>query len=124
MPGLPVPMGSFIPCLLIGAISGRLFGELLDLSGAGASHAGTYAIVGSAAMLGGFTHMTLAIVVLLVEATRDLGLIPPLMLSIFVAHLVSKWMNPHAYDEHLIHKKGVAFLDAELPEELAGADAT
>jgi CBS domain-containing protein len=46
------------------------------------------------------------------------------MLSIFVAHLVSKWMGPYAYDEQLIHFKGVPFLDAELPDELSGAGAT
>lgn len=73
---------------------------------------------GAAAMLGGFTHMTLAIVVLLVEAAHDLSLVPLLMLSISVSHVVSTGISHHGYDEVLIHKKGVPFIEADIPHEL------
>jgi len=79
---------------------------------------GVYSMAGAAAMLGGFTHMTLAITALLVEASKDLSLIPMLMLSISISHLVSTNISHHGYDEVLIHKKGVPFLEAELPHEL------
>merc|ERR1711990_371777 len=70
------------------------------------------------AMLGGFTHMTLAIVALLVEAGKDLSLLPMLMLAISVSHVVSTNLGGHGYDEVLILKKGVPFLEADLPHEL------
>lgn len=122
MPGLQVPMGCFVPSMLIGALSGRLFGELFAVFGASVglelANPGIYAMAGAAAFLGGFTHMTLAITALLVEAARDLSLIPMMMLSISVAHVVSTRISHHGYDEVLIHKKGVPFLDAELPHEM------
>lgn len=122
MPGLQVPMGCFVPSMLMGAMSGRLFGELFGLLGAQAGFElaapGVYSMAGAAAFLGGFTHMTLAITALLVEATRDLSLVPILMLSIAVSHVVSTSISHHGYDEVLIHKKGVAYLEPELPHDM------
>eukprot|EP00747_Dinoflagellata_sp_TGD_P051506 gnl/TRDRNA2_/TRDRNA2_147382_c1_seq1.p1 gnl/TRDRNA2_/TRDRNA2_147382_c1~~gnl/TRDRNA2_/TRDRNA2_147382_c1_seq1.p1 ORF type:complete len:763 (-),score=85.45 gnl/TRDRNA2_/TRDRNA2_147382_c1_seq1:66-2333(-) len=118
MPGLSVPMGLFVPSLLSGALIGRIVGEVVHkFDDRLFASAGVYALLGSAAMLGGFTHMTLAIVALLVEAANDLSLVSPLMLSIMVAHIVARSINHHAYDEIIIMKKGVPFLDAEVPEE-------
>jgi len=79
MAGLPVPMGNFLPSMLIGALAGRLLGEAVGSSAVGhtLADAGVYALVGSAAMLSGFTHMTIAVVVILVEAAHDLSLALP-----------------------------------------------
>lgn len=124
MAGLPVPMGNFLPSMLIGALGGRLAGEavggesLKERLGMPLADAGVYALVGSAAMLSGFTHMTLAVVVILVEAAHDLSLVSPLMLSIFISHIVSKIVNRQGYDEALIVRKGVPFLEADLPREM------
>merc|ERR1711879_789898 len=119
MAGLAVPMGNFIPSMLTGALVGRILGEIIASSQVEAAvtlaDAGVYAMVGSAAMLGGFTHMTIAVVVILVEAARDLSLVAPLMLSISVSHIVSTCVNHHSYDEVLILRKGVPFLQPELP---------
>merc|ERR1711870_108121 len=40
------------------------------------------------------------------------------MLAIFVAHSTATRINHHGYDEVLILKKGVPFLDPELPHEM------
>merc|ERR1719443_641239 len=124
MPGLPVPMGCFVPCLLIGAMLGRFVGEAVAPMELALAHPGVYALVGSAAMLSGFTHMTIAIVVLLVEAAADLSLVSPIMLGILIASLASKAVNHHAYDEVLILRKGVPFLDAEVPHEMDNDGST
>lgn len=122
MPGLQVPMGCFVPSMLMGALSGRLFGELFGMFGSAVglqlANPGVYSMAGAAAFLGGFTHMTLAITALLVEASKDLSLIPIMMLSISVSHIVSTSISHHGYDEVLIHKKGVPYLEAELPHDL------
>jgi len=105
-------------------LTGRIFGEALDRIvvqlpfDVSVAHAGVYSIVGSAAWLGGFTQMSIAIVALLVEATMDLGLVPVLMLSVSVGIVVASKINPHAYDEILLEKKGVPFLEAELPHAM------
>jgi chloride channel 7 len=124
MPGLPMPMGSFVPCLLVGAMIGRFAGEAARDTNLVLAHPGVYALVGSAAMLSGFTHMTIAIVVLLVEAAADLSLVSPIMLGILLASLASKRLNHHAYDEVLILRKGVPFLDAEVPHEMDNDGST
>jgi hypothetical protein len=69
-------------------------------------------------MLGGFTHMSIAIVCLLTEAGHDITLISPLMLSIFVAHFFAQIGNHHGYDEVLILLKNVPLLEAEVPHVL------
>eukprot|EP00747_Dinoflagellata_sp_TGD_P149381 gnl/TRDRNA2_/TRDRNA2_177003_c0_seq9.p1 gnl/TRDRNA2_/TRDRNA2_177003_c0~~gnl/TRDRNA2_/TRDRNA2_177003_c0_seq9.p1 ORF type:complete len:482 (-),score=47.28 gnl/TRDRNA2_/TRDRNA2_177003_c0_seq9:336-1781(-) len=120
MPGISVPMGLFVPSLLIGGLMGRVVGEVMrkiDPEETIFAASGVYALLGSAAMLGGFTHMTIAIVALLVEATNDLSLVSPLMLSIMVAHIVARSINHHPYDEIILMKKGVPFLEADLPDE-------
>jgi len=103
---------------------GRLMGTGLNKLNIGTSHPGIYAVVGSGAFLGGFTHMTIAIVALLVEACHDLSLTNPTMIGIFVGRLFSQLICPHAYDEMLILAKGVPFLEAELPVGLEGAENT
>jgi len=125
MPGLAVPMGVFVPSLLIGALTGRFFGEVIQtIEGLDVAHAGIYSMVGSAAMLGGFTHMNIAIVGLLVEAAYDLSLVPVLMLSVSVATFVGKSINAHGYDEVLIMKKGVPYLEPEVPHEMEACGAS
>jgi len=109
-----------VPCMLMGALFGRMGGQLLHevFPDETIASPGVYALVGSASLLAGFTHMTIAIVVLMVEASSDLNLVAPLMLGIITANLVSARINHHGYDEVLILKKGVPYLDAELPHEM------
>jgi len=118
MPGLPVPMGMFIPSMMIGALAGRFLGEAFGNMELNVAHEGVYAMVGSAAMLAGFTHFTISIVVLLVEVSADLSIIVPLMLAIFIANICSKLISPHAFDEVMIHMKHVPFLDPDIPPEI------
>jgi len=129
MPGLAVPMGTFVPSMLSGALVGRLFGEntnllheTLNMGEPYLAPAGVYAVVGSASVLAGLTHMTVGIVALLAEAVGDFGLILPLMLAVLVAQAVSKWVSHFGYDEHLIMMKGIPFLDPEVPREMQSED--
>jgi len=130
MPGLSVPMGTFVPCMLIGALAGRIMGEAAaelsragGLGGATFAPPGVYAVVGSAAVLTGFTHMTIGIMIL-VEAVNDLGVVTPLMLAVFVAHTSSTSLISLGYDEELIVKKSVPFLEAHPPREMEAPGLT
>jgi hypothetical protein len=128
MPGLSVPMGTFIPNMLVGGILGRLWGKVTASVGANIGFSvappGIYAVVGSAAMLSGFTHMTVGIVALLAEAINNLGLIVPLMTAVYIANFVSKCISPHGYDEKLIVSKGVPFLESDMPKEMDSSSLT
>lgn len=81
MAGTSLPMGTFIPNLLLGALAGRLLGSAFgDLVGRGLSGPGLYALMGAGAQLGGFTRVALTVTALMTEATGDVGAIAPLML--------------------------------------------
>jgi len=130
MPGLSLPMGTFVPCMLTGALAGRIVGEAAGefgraglLGGATFAPAGVYAVVGSASVLTGFTHMTIGIMIL-VEAVSDLGMIVPLMLAVFVAHTSSTSLVSLGYDEQLIVRKSVPFLEAHPPPEMEAPGLT
>lgn len=56
-------------------------------------HPGVYALVGSAAMLGGVTRMTISLVVIMFELTGGLSYAIPFM----VAVLVAKWSAESLY---------------------------
>ena len=53
-------------------------------------------------MLGGFTHMSIAIVALLVESSKEMDLTIPLLVAITVATWINKIYHHENYDEHLI----------------------
>jgi len=122
--GLSIPLGNFIPSMFLGGLLGRFARHVLGASGDEMSlaHPGVYALAGSASVLGGFTHMTVAITVMLVEASQDIGLVGPLMLSVCVGRYVSLTVVPHDYNEQLMELKGVPFLEAECPEALSSED--
>lgn len=115
-PGLPLPTGSFIPAMFVGALVGKMFGKFLaDTLHLPVAHSSTFAVVGSAAFLGAFTHQTLAIVVFLVECVDNISLISPLIITVAVAHFVTKYFSEHGFDEELVILKGVPYLDIKPP---------
>lgn len=128
--GLSLPMGMFFPSMIIGALTGRMFGQSLALCFNSWNinyqplGAGVYALVGSAAFLGGFTHTTLAVVVFLTELASDLYLTAPLCLSVFVANIAAKAIDHYGHDLRLMWLKDVPHLDAEIPEDLDDSGVT
>jgi H+/Cl- antiporter ClcA len=116
---MSMPLGTFIPQVVAGSVVGRIVGELVHssphidvtlISGPGA-----YSFVGAGAMLAGFTRMTCAIAVILVEASGAIGLSVPVMLSIIVARGVSD-MIIEPFDEQMLELKGYEFVYDE-PEK-------
>jgi len=74
--------GTFFPALFIGAMSGGAFGELLDRAFPGATGgASSYALVGMAACVAGFTRGPLTAIVIVFEITNDYTAILPLMVA-------------------------------------------
>ena len=102
--GIAVPSGLFVPSLLTGATLGRLFGTLLhayDGASGTFADAGTYALVGAAAGLGGMSRMTISISVILLEATGDMQYVLPLMLVVLAARFAGNAFNDGLYDIHI-----------------------
>lgn len=124
--GIAIPMGSFIPNMVIGALTGRLLGHVL-LTWRHTAHLalaspGIYSLMGSAALLGGSLRQSLSIVVFLMECIGDIDVIVPLMVTIFVAHYAAKFVSERGLDEELMLRKGISYLEDELPKAMDNAD--
>lgn len=116
--GLAIPTGLFIPSLVMGAITGRIIGVLMEQiafnypdlwifqnacsTGENCMTPGLYAMVGAAASLAGVTRMTVSLVVIMFELTGNADFIVPVM----VAVMCSKWVGDafgrqSIYDAHI-----------------------
>jgi len=149
--GLAIPAGNFVPSMFMGAVVGRLMRQVVAclpfvisppeqeashpafmFNGMGIVHSsqiilaqpGVYAVLGSGAFLGGFTHMTVAVVAILVEATRDIKIMAPLMLSVCVGRAVSRALLHMDFCERLMMLKGVPYLEPHCPKEFQKEGAT
>ncbi|KAH9513089.1 H(+)/Cl(-) exchange transporter 7 [Bulinus truncatus] len=111
--GLSIPSGLFIPSLLIGAAWGRIVGILLSIAGGDNwSNLPFYSLVGASAMLGGIVRMTISLTVIIMEATANIPLGFPVMVSLIIAKWVGDQFNEGIYDIH-IHLQGVPILGWE-----------
>jgi chloride channel 7 len=117
--GMSMPLGTFIPQVVAGSVVGRIMGEFVhkstNIDVTLISGPGTYAFVGAGAMLAGFTRMTCAIAVILVEASGAIGLSVPVMLSIIVSRGAADAMC-EPFDEQMLELKGYEFVYDE-PEK-------
>jgi chloride channel 3/4/5 len=119
-----LPAGVFVPSLFIGGCLGRAVGIwtraivvqnyaasdwLHSSCGADPSSCvvpGVYAIVGAAAVLGGVTHMTMSLVVIMFELTGGLEYIVPCMLVVITSRWVCDVLGvPSIYDIQLDFKE-------------------
>lgn len=104
--GIGAPTGMFVPSLAIGASLGQIFGRAV----AAAAHTvdpdlhvdlHTYAVLGTAAALGGTMRLTISVTVLVMETTGSLQLVIPLMLVVFFAKIVGDRFTLGIYDTHI-----------------------
>ncbi len=94
--GSGAPGGLFTPTLCFGVVLGGLAGRGWSLIWPGAP-AGTYAVIGGAAVLAACMQAPLAAVVLMLELThRAEGLLVPILLAVVGATVVSRRMGAHS----------------------------
>ncbi|XP_062705571.1 chloride channel protein 2-like isoform X1 [Aedes albopictus] len=98
---LPVPSGMFIPLFKIGAVIGRLSGEVIHIlfnqKHAIASYPGGYAVVGAAAFSGAVTH-TVSTCVIILELTGQLRYVLPIIVAAMISNIVARKLHPSLYD--------------------------
>jgi len=74
-------------------------------------------LVGTAAVMGGFSRMTIALVVIIVELTGSTQYLLPVILSV----MVSKWVGDaltEAHYEHLMETKWIPYLEPTPPQAM------
>ncbi|KAI8979517.1 chloride channel [Mycotypha africana] len=129
--GCAVPGGIFLPSLIIGAVTGRIIGLVMqyltltypsawpfaacaeDFATRGECIIpGVYAIVGAAAGLAGVTRTTISLVVIMFELTYSLTYALPIMISVMVAKWTADAMFVEGIYDLLIELKGYPYLES------------
>ncbi len=103
---MPIPAGCFLPVFLLGAITGRLYAELLHTVwgfDGSALPAAVCSVIGAAALAGAVTH-TLSTTVLVLELTGQNRLLRPVLLAVTVAVAVSQMFSNSIYDQVILLK--------------------
>ncbi|PLW41107.1 hypothetical protein PCASD_11838 [Puccinia coronata f. sp. avenae] len=128
--GCRVPAGIFIPSMAVGATFGRMLGILVKALYRAFPHwaifsacnpekpcitPGTYALLGSAAALGGIMRITVSVVVIMFELTGALTYILPTMVVLLVTKAVSdQLVKGHGgIADKMIHLNGFPCLEKE-----------
>lgn len=112
--GTLVPAGLFVPTLLAGAAYGRMVGHILNCAFPGyVTDAGTYALIGASALLGGMSRMTIAGTIIVLEACGNSEYLLPLMLTFAAARYAGNAINEPLYDM-MIQVKHLPFLEGSL----------
>jgi CIC family chloride channel protein len=101
--------GVFTPTLVMGALLGCLFGNVMQLPWIGhdwVAPSSAYALVGMGCFLAGTTHAPVMAILMIFEMTRDYAIVPPLMLACVTAHYTAQGIRPGSiYSAVLLRKK-------------------
>ncbi|DBA04329.1 TPA: hypothetical protein N0F65_002091 [Lagenidium giganteum] len=106
---LLLPAGDFIPQFGVGALLGRMYGEILLRWFPHSSIVpGGYALVGGAAFAGAATH-TISVAVIALEFTGQFIFLLPILLAVLLATAVASALSVSIY-ESVIITKGLTYL--------------
>lgn len=108
--------GVFAPSLVIGAAFGAATGEAIGLVIPGLSgQAGTFALVGMAAVFAGATRAPITAGIILFELTGEYTIILPLLLAVIVATGVSRLLSRDTIYTRKLSRRGVDLSAPALP---------
>ncbi|PIN01513.1 Cl- channel CLC-7 and related proteins (CLC superfamily) [Handroanthus impetiginosus] len=108
-PGIVAPAGLFVPVIVTGAAYGRLVGMYVGFA-TNLNH-GLFAVLGSAALLGGSMRMTVSLCVIILELTDNLLLLPLIMLVLLISKTVGDVFDEDIYNL-IMNIKGFPYLEA------------
>ena len=102
---MPVPVGLFTTNIVVGALLGRLFGEVFNLIGIENTLGPSgMAIIGGACFVGAITQ-TFSAAVIMIELIDNIDLIIPMLIAIVITICVSRFFSVCVYDKIAIDKK-------------------
>mmetsp|Transcript_40703 Transcript_40703/g.39306 ORF Transcript_40703/g.39306 Transcript_40703/m.39306 type:complete len:520 (+) Transcript_40703:73-1632(+) len=112
--GTCVPAGIFLPGMLIGCDMGKLVGQFVKTYIISSIHVPTYAIIGAASVLAGYSRLSFSLAVIMLETTENLSLFLPVIFALFVAFSTGRLFNRSIYVVALRFKK-IPFLQDKIP---------
>ncbi len=91
--------GMFAPSLFIGAVLGRMFGELFAIMLPSMNISPeAYAVVGMGALLAATTHAPMTAIFLLIEITASYDVILPILLTSIIGTIISQHLSADSID--------------------------
>lgn len=116
--GIACSTGIVIPCLMNGALIGRIFGLLMtDLLGVHNGNPdmawvdpGAFALIGAAGFFAGVARITMALTVIMTEISNDTHFILPIMTAIMMGKWVGDATGSHPIYHALMAKKNLPYL--------------
>lgn len=101
--GSQVPSGVFLSAILVGSSIGFLWENMrVSLFGIQQSEITTMPIIiGAASMMAGYTRLTYAIVVIMLEASDSFNLAVPMFLAVWSSNMVGSLLSTSMFEREL-----------------------
>ena len=112
--GTAVPAGLFLPGILIGCSLGRMMSLFIETNIEQTVQPATYATIGAAAVLAGYTRLSFSLAVIMLETTENVNLFLPIIFALFISFAVGRIFNRSLYAASL-NFKSVPFLTESVP---------
>jgi chloride channel 7 len=112
--GTAVPAGLFLPGILIGCSLGRIFGLFVSNFIVSDIHPSTYAIIGAASVLAGYSRLSFSLAIIMLETTENVNLFLPVISALFVSFGIGGLFNQSMYVNAVSAKK-FPFLNEDVP---------
>lgn len=121
--GTAIPAGLFLPGILIGCSLGRVLGLFIENYIVQEIHPSTYAIIGAASVLAGYSRLSFSLAVIMLETTENVNLFLPIIFALFISFATGRIFNSGMYVQAVMSKK-FPFLNEKVPmcNELITAD--
>ncbi len=101
--------GIFAPALFLGAVTGCMFGELLNLLFPGVTaNSGAYAMVGMGAVVAGATHAPITAILILFELTGDYKIILALMIACTISTIMARRLYRYSIFTEKLAQRGIS----------------
>ena len=112
--GTAVPAGLFLPGILVGCSLGRILGLFIETNIEESVQMATYATIGAASVLAGYSRMSFSLAVIMLETTENVNLFLPIIFALFISFTVGRIFNRSLYAASLV-SKSVPFLVETVP---------
>jgi H+/Cl- antiporter ClcA len=113
--GTCIPAGLFLPGILIGCSLGRIMTLFINVYLGWNVLPATYAIIGAASVLAGYTRLSFSLAVIMLETTENVNMFLPIVMTLFVSFAVGRLFNRSLYSSS-IGMKAIPFLVETVPK--------
>jgi chloride channel 7 len=120
--GTAVPLGIFLPCMIIGCAIGHLYHPFHVLMfpyndfPSNEMNSETISILGAVAVLSGATRMTFCLAVIMLETTSNMDLFLPIIFTLFCSYGSGFIFNSRSIYKGALRSKNIPIINKSVPK--------